>query len=419
MGKLNQTISNCGIEENPDLHKLVQIAALDNDTSVQLAKDGGKPKILGTPTEASLIIMAEKAGFDKQKVLVKYLRLRELPFDSGRKRMSTIHRWNNTQYIIFTKGSYNDTIKQCDRIQVNGQVREMTDDDRLRSKKANADYASRGLRSMALAYRVIDRDVDINKMPIDEAENHLVFVGLTTMSDLPRPEIYDAVKRCHQAKIRIIMVTGDSKLTAKSVAVQIGLTSDKARVISGNELEKMSDDELRKALKGEVVVSTGDGVNDAPALKQADIGIAMGQTGTDVAKEAANMILTDDNFASIVAAIEEGRAVYSNIRKFLTYILTSNVPEAVPSVLFLFSAGLIPLPMTVMQILTVDLGTDMLPALGLGAEAADPDIINQPPRKRSEHLLNKGVMIKAFCWYGLLSSLISTGAYFFVNWQNG
>lgn len=145
----------------------------------------------------------------------------------------------------------------------------------------------------------------------------------------------------------------------------------------------------------------------------------MGQTGTDVAKEAANMILTDDNFASIVAAIEEGRAVYSNIRKFLTYILTSNVPEAVPSVLFLFSAGLIPLPMTVMQILTVDLGTDMLPALGLGAEAADPDIINQPPRKRSEHLLNKSVMIKSFCWYGLLSSLISTGAYFFVNWQNG
>ena len=429
-------------EENPDLHKLVQIAALDNNTSVEPAKDGGKPKILGTPTEASLIIMAEKAGFDKQKVLVKYPRLRELPFDSDRKRMSTIHRWNDTQYIIFTKGSFSDTIKQCDRIQVDGNVREMTDDDRLRAKKANAEYASRGLRSMALAYRVIDRDVDINKMPIDEAESHLIFVGLTTMSDPPRPEIYDAVKRCHQAKLRIIMVTGDSKLTAKSVAVQIGLTSGKARVISGNELEKMSDDELRKALKGEVifarvapeqkyrivkncqangevVASTGDGVNDAPALKQADIGIAMGQTGTDVAKEAANMILTDDNFASIVAAIEEGRAVYSNIRKFLTYILTSNVPEAIPSVLFLFSGGLIPLPMTVMQILTVDLGTDMLPALGLGAEAADPDIINQPPRKRSEHLLNKGVMIKAFCWYGLLSSLISSGAYFFVNWQNG
>lgn len=182
---------------------------------------------------------------------------------------------------------------------------------------------------MALAYRIIDQDTDINKIGIAHAEQHLIFVGLATMSDPPRPEIYDAVKRCHQAKIRIIMVTGDSKLTAKSVAVKIGITSDKARVISGTELNQMSDEELRQVLQGEVifarvapeqkyrivkncqangeiVASTGDGVNDAPALKQADIGIAMGMTGTDVAKDAANMILTDDNFASIVAAIEEG-----------------------------------------------------------------------------------------------------------------
>lgn len=430
-------------EENPDLHKLVQIAALDNDTSIQPSKTkNGKPRILGTPTEASLIVMAQKAGFDKQKVLVKYPRLRELPFDSERKRMSTIHRWNDTQYIIFTKGSYSDTIKQCNRIQIDGQVREITPSDVANAKEANAQYASRGLRSMAMAYKIIDRDVDINQLKIDDAEKDLIFVGLTTMSDPPRPEIYDAVKRCHEAKIRIIMVTGDSKLTAKSVAVQIGLTSDKARVVSGTELETMSDEELRQVLKdevifarvapeqkyrivkncqanGEVVASTGDGVNDAPALKQADIGIAMGMTGTDVAKDAANMILTDDNFASIVAAIEEGRTVYSNIRKFLTYILTSNVPEAIPSVLFLFSGGLIPLPMTVMQILTVDLGTDMLPALGLGAEAADPDVMKQPPRKRNAHLLNKGVIFKAFGWYGLLSSIISTLAYFFVNSQNG
>lgn len=441
-GKVEFNKQQLWYEENPDLHKLVQIAALDNDTTVQPNKKGGKPKILGTPTEASLIIMAQKAGFDKQKVLVKYPRLRELPFDSDRKRMSTIHRWNDTQAIIFTKGAYSETIKQCDRIQVNGEVRKITQADLVNAKKANAEYASRGLRSMALAYRIIDRDTDLNKIDVTQAEQHLIFVGLATMSDPPRPEIYDAVKRCHQAKIRIIMVTGDSKLTAKSVAVKIGITSDKARVISGTELTQMSDEELRQVLRGEVifarvapeqkyrivkncqangeiVASTGDGVNDAPALKQADIGIAMGMTGTDVAKDAANMILTDDNFASIVAAIEEGRAVYSNIRKFLTYILTSNVPEAIPSVLFLFSAGLIPLPMTIMQILTVDLGTDMLPALGLGAEAADPDTMNEPPRKRSEHLLNKQVMLKAFCWYGLISSIISTAAYFFVNYQNG
>ncbi|MDF7638557.1 cation-transporting P-type ATPase [Lactobacillus sp. ESL0791] len=431
-------------EENPDLHKLIQIASLDNDTAVQPSKvKGGKPKILGTPTEASLIIMAEKAGFDRQKVLVKYPRMRELPFDSDRKRMSTIHRWNDQQYIIFTKGSFSDVIKQCDQVQVNGEVRALTQEDRDRADKVNADYAAKGLRSMAMSYRIVDKDsTDINKLTIDEAESHLIFVGLTTMSDPPRPEIYNAVRRCHDAKIKIIMVTGDSTLTAKSVAVQIGLTSDKARVVSGTELEAMSDSDLREALKGEIifarvapeqkykvvktlqengeiVASTGDGVNDAPALKQADIGIAMGMTGTDVAKDAANIVLTDDNFASIVAAIEEGRAVYSNIRKFLTYILTSNVPEAFPSILFLFSAGAIPLPMTVMQILTVDLGTDMLPALGLGAEASDPDVMNQAPRKRNEHLLNKQVMLKAFLWYGLLSSAISVGAYFFVNFQNG
>ena len=318
----------------------------------------------------------------------------------------------------------------------------MTDDDRLRVKKVNADYAARGLRSMALAYRIIPKNEKINNLTVDDAENHLIFVGLVTMSDPPRPEVYNAVKKCHKAKIRIIMVTGDSKLTAKSVAVQIGLTSDKARVISGNELDQMSDEELRKALKeevifarvapeqkyrivkncqanGEIVASTGDGVNDAPALKQADIGIAMGLSGTDVAKDAANMILTDDNFASIVAAIEEGRAVYSNIRKFLTYVLIANVAEAFPSILFLFSGGLIPLPMTAMQMLTIDLGTDILPALGLGVEAADPDVMNQPPRKRSDHLLNKQVILRAFVWYGLLSSIISTGAYFFVNYQNG
>lgn len=430
-------------EENPDLHKLVQIASLDNDTAVQPSKTkGGKPKILGTPTEASLIIMAEKAGFDRQKVLVKYPRLRELPFDSDRKRMSTIHRWNDTQNIIFTKGSFSDVIKQCDQIQVDGQVRAMTKEDQDLAKKRNAGYAAKGLRSMAMAYRIIDQATDVNKLTIETAENHLVFVGLTTMSDPPRPEIYNAVKRCHEAGIKIIMVTGDSKLTAKTVAVQIGLTSDAARVISGDELNTMSEDELREALKGEVifarvapeqkykvvktlqengeiVASTGDGVNDAPALKQADIGIAMGMTGTDVAKDAANIILTDDNFASIVAAIEEGRAVYSNIRKFLTYILTSNVPEAFPSILFLLSGGLIPLPMTVMQILTVDLGTDMLPALGLGGEPVDPDVMKQPPRKRNEHLLNRSVIVKAFLWYGLISSIISISAYFFVNMQNG
>lgn len=262
------------------------------------------------------------------------------------------------------------------------------------------------------------------------------------MSDPPRPEIYEAIKKCHRASIKIIMVTGDSSLTAKSVAVKIGLTSDKARVVTGGELDSMSKEDLKKALAGEIifarvapeqkykivstlqemgeiVASTGDGVNDAPALKKADIGVAMGVTGTDVAKDAADMILTDDNFASIVAAIEEGRTVYSNIQKFLIYILNSNLPEAVPSALFLFSRGAIPLPLTVMQILTVDLGTDMMPALGLGSEKAEPGIMDKPPRARDAHLMSKTVLWKAFAWYGLIASIISSGAYFFVNHLNG
>lgn len=425
---------------NPDLKRLIEIGALDNDTSIESNTNGAKPKILGTPTEAALVIMAQKAGFDLPKS--QLTRVHEYPFDSVRKRMSTVNKFNDKQSILFVKGSFSDMIKYCDSIQVDGKVEKLSDEEKVNIAKVNANYASQGLRSMAFAYRIFDNNTDFDKLNADDAESNLVFVGLASMSDPPRPEIYEAVRQCHDAKIRIIMVTGDSKLTAKSVAVKIGITSEKARVVSGNELNQMSDDQLREVLKdevifarvapeqkykivstlqenGEIVAATGDGVNDAPALKKADIGVAMGMSGTDVAKEAANMILTDDNFASIVAAIEEGRAVYSNIRKFLTYILTSNVPEAFPSILFLFSAGLIPLPMTIMQILVVDLGTDMIPALGLGAERADPDIMNEPPRSRTEHLLNRSVFWKAFFWYGLIESLVSVGAYFFVNYQNG
>lgn len=430
----------------PELALLVRVASLNNDTQVQQDKDSGKPKILGTPTEAALVILAEKAGFDLAAATAKTPRLKEFPFDSDRKRMSTVHRLDDQTLMLCVKGSLSDTVHQCDTIQVDGKVRPITEDDRRAINAANNKYAKLGLRSLAAAYREFPAETDtasqLDKMTIEDAENHLTFVGLTVMADPPRPEIYEAVRKCHEANIKIIMVTGDSTLTAKSIAVKIGLTSDQARVVTGTELDAMTEDQLQDALKGEIifarvapeqkykivstlqkngeiVASTGDGVNDAPALKKADIGVAMGVTGTDVAKDAADMILTDDNFASIVAAIEEGRTVYANLQKFLTYILTSNVPEAIPSALFLFSGGLIPLPMTVMQILTVDLGTDMLPALGLGSEKAEPGIMHQPPRAKNAHLLSKRVIWKAFAWYGLISSVISTAAYFFVNYQNG
>ena len=431
---------------DPDLDLLIRLVAFNNDTEVEPAKGKARPKILGTRTEASLVILAQKSGIDTNAYTQKFPRLKELPFDSDRKRMTTIHQHDPQTLSICTKGSLSDLLPHCDTIQENGKVRPLTQADKDAIDAANRKYAALGLRSIATAYREIpqaaDKEKQLDGLTIETAETKLTFVGLAIMSDPPRPEIYAAIKKCHNASIKIIMVTGDSSLTAKSIAVKIGLTSDKARVVTGTELDAMSKADLKQALAGEIifarvapeqkykivstlqemgeiVASTGDGVNDAPALKKADIGVAMGVTGTDVAKDAADMILTDDNFASIVAAIEEGRTVYSNIQKFLIYILNSNLPEAVPSALFLFSRGAIPLPLTVMQILTVDLGTDMMPALGLGSEKAEPGIMDKPPRARNAHLMSRTVLWKAFAWYGLIASIISSGAYFFVNHLDG
>lgn len=435
------------LTQEPDLSQLLRIATLNNDTEVDEGTGEEKAKILGTSTEASLVILSRKAGIDVKAENRTYPRLKELPFDSNRKLMSTITKNQTGQVIIDTKGALSSELLICDRILDNGIVRPLTDADKQHIMSVNEKYAKQGLRSLAFSYREVDQDdplihVSLDDFQIGNAETHMIFVGLAIMSDPPRPEIFDAVKKCRRARIRIIMVTGDSPITAKSIAVRIGITSDKASVITGDQLDNMSDDALRQAVKGEVifarvapehkfrivsmcqkngeiVASTGDGVNDAPALKRADIGIAMGVTGTDVAKDAADMILTDDNFASIVSAIEEGRTVYSNLQKFLLYILNSNMPEAAPSVVFLLTRGLVPLPLTVMQILTVDLGTDLLPALGLGIEKSEPGIMNQPPRPQDSHLLNKSIIWKAFGLYGLIASIISTGAYFFVNHENG
>lgn len=408
--------------------------------------------VLGDPTEACLGVVAEKAGLKLENIQNEQPRIRELHFDSRRKRMTTIHQLNKPIHgknrVAYTKGAPKELIELCENVLINGQIRPITDDMKKKAMTANDNYARQGLRVLAVAVRYLgldDQDIptSLSAYTPEIIEQKMTFIGLVVMADPPRPEVKEAVQKCHQAGIRIVMITGDYGLTAESIAKRIGIvTGDHPRVISGLELEGMSDDQLKNALKdevifarvapeqkyrvvdnlqqlGEVVAVTGDGVNDAPALKKADIGVAMGITGTDVAKEAADMILTDDNFASIVHAVEQGRAAYNNIRKFLLYILNSNVPEAAPSMAFLLSKGAIPLPLTIMQILFIDLGTDLIPALGLGSEKPEAGIMNKPPRNLKEPLLNRTILIKAFFWYGILESIVSLSAYFFVNSING
>ncbi|MBT1173331.1 cation-transporting P-type ATPase [Bifidobacterium sp. MA2] len=440
----------------------------------------GRWQVYGDPTEACLLVSCQKAGLEPDDLARTMPRVAELPFDSRRKRMTVIDRVpadgnapasgitsdgasSADRLVAFTKGAPNEVVRLATRVRVGGRIEPMTDDLRERIMAANDAYADRGLRVLAVASRELDADeraaalADAGPGPTgpdpvpagavaltpESIERDLTFVGLEAMVDPPRPEVAAAVDKCRSAGIRIIMITGDYGRTAMAIARRIGIVEGPhARVISGPDLGAMTDAELTEALRGEVifarmapeqklrvvsclqnmgeiVATTGDGVNDAPALKKADVGVAMGVTGTDVAKEAADIILTDDNFASIVAAIEEGRAVYANIRRFLLYILNSNMPEAVPSAVYLFSGGLIPLPLTTMQILTIDLGTDMLPALGLGTEPPEEGVMDQPPRDPHERLLNRHTLLKAFLWYGVLGTIASLVGYFLVNVMNG
>ncbi|MBF7093950.1 cation-transporting P-type ATPase [Streptococcus sp. HF-1907] len=433
------------LADNESLEHLVRFAHLCSNAQV-LPPDGDHPNytVLGDPTEACLNVLAEKAGLSLDKNHAWAPRLKELPFDSVRKRMTTVHSLetpvDKSNYISITKGAPKEIAELCRFYKDQNGIHGMNDQVFNQILAANDQFAQDGLRVLAIAYRTVQEESD--QWTQEVLENQMIFLGLVAMSDPPRQGVREAVEKCHQASIRIIMVTGDYGLTALSIAKKIGIVrGDDARVISGLELESLSDTQLKEALKGEVVFArvapeqkyrvvtalqelgevvavTGDGVNDAPALKKADIGVAMGITGTDVAKESADMILTDDNFTSIVHAIEEGRAVYQNIKKFLTYIFNSNTPEAVPSAFFLFSKGWVPLPLTVMQILAVDLGTDMIPALGLGVEPPAPGVMNHPPRKLTDRLLNKGLLMKAFLWYGIIESILAMGAFFLTYWIN-
>ncbi len=432
--------------EGSDLNALLTAAGLCTNARL-LPPDPDRPRwsVLGDPTEGALRVLAAKGNLNLEEVERRIPRVRELPFESRRKRMSTLHRLAGRGYMAFTKGAPREVLGLCTRFLMDGRETPLDEGLRERILEANDTFARAGLRVLAVAHRLIPLEVlsrTADASP-DTVERDLTFLGLVAMMDPPRPEVAQAVETCRRAGIRIIMITGDYGLTAESIARRIGiLEGPRARLVNGSDLDRMSDEDLRELLRGEVlfaratpehklrvvsalrdmghvVAVTGDGVNDAPALKKAQIGIAMGRTGTDVAKEAADIILTDDNFATIVNAIEEGRAVYANIKKFTTYIFTSNTPEAVPFILFALSRGQIPLALNVMHILAVDLGTDLVPALALGAERVEPGTMDKPPRSLTEHVITPSLLARAYLFLGPLQSLAVMAAFYAQYWMSG
>ncbi len=410
-----------------DTTLLLHGALLCNDALLEEKTDdaGNRSwRILGDPTEGALVVAAAKSGYSRDEASLALPRVQEVPFDSERKRMSTIHRADGqaaaslfaglgvTPLIAFVKGAPDVILELCTQQLAGGQAVALSDAQRSAILEQNHSMASSALRVLAVACRPFaELPSAIDPQTV---EKDLVFVGLLGMIDPPRPEVIDALKRSRSAGLKSVMVTGDYKDTAEAIARDIGLLTPGGLVLTGPEIEKLSDQELIDrvdqldvccrvspqhktrivdALKarGHVVAMTGDGVNDAPALKRANIGIAMGITGSDVAKQTADMILTDDNFASIVAAIEQGRIIYSNIRKFVYFLLACNVGE----ILIIFGAMVIglPIPLKPVQLLWLNLVSDGAPALALGLEKGDPDIMAQPPRSPAEPVINRDMAV--------------------------
>lgn len=406
----------------------------------RIRRADGRWTATGDPTEVALLEFVIDHGLAHRPSL---RRMGELPFDADRKRMSTLH-WSEGRLLAFTKGAPESVLPLCTAILLNGTSHPLTEEERATITNQSRAFAEQAHRVLAIAMREVAHQPE--RIEVETIERDLTFLGLVAMVDPPRREVPAAVAICRQAGVRVVMITGDHPLTALAVAREIGLVAGQRTedanvpptVIEGTQLDHLSDEQLRELLKpspvgspplfarmaprhklrvvsilkdmGEVVAVTGDGVNDAPALKRADIGVAMGLSGSDVAKETADMIVLDDNFATIVYAIEEGRTVYDNIRKFSTYILASNVPEIVPFVGYGLAGW--PLALTVPQILAVDLGTDMIPALGLGAERPHIDVMDRPPRDRRERMLNLPLLLRAYLFLGVIEAVTAMTAFF-------
>ena len=410
-------------EANPSVYAvgldlLLKAGLLCNDS--RLLNSGEKWQILGDPTEAALIVAARKQGLFKENLEKEYPRVDEIPFSSERKLMTTIHKHQN-RLFVFSKGA-GEVILERSRLSIEERQKLLN---RLHT------MAGEGLRTLAFAYKEIALE-----LPEREVEKDFMFLGFMGMIDPPRPEVKEAISLCKQAGIKTVMITGDHLLTAKAIGREIGIWN-KGLALSGNDLDRTSDGELAQQInnieiiarvspqhklrlvdafqkRGDIVAMTGDGVNDAPALKKADIGVAMGIAGTEVSKESSNLILLDDNFATIVQAIEEGRNIYNNIRKFITYLITDNIGALIAYVAMLIFG--LPLPLTALQILFINLIMDGPKAIALAVEPGEPQIMRELPRKAKEHIINRGSLAYIF-FIGFLISTIVSFVYILSLWQ--
>ncbi|WP_063774145.1 cation-translocating P-type ATPase [Streptacidiphilus rugosus] len=396
----------------------------------------------GDPTELALLELPARLGAALAPEQRDQDRVALFRFDPHTRLMTTVDRIQG-MVVLHTKGAPEEVLTHATSLFAPGGARALTPEDRARVVRAVGRLAARGLRVLAVARRPLDPGRPSPESR-DQAERDLCLLGLVALADPPRPEVARAIERAHHAGITVNVVTGDNGLTAAAVAEQVGVGHRGMRIVTGPELDAMGEQELDALLarreelifartspeaklriadalraEGCTVAMTGDGVNDAPALRSADIGVAMGRSGTDVARESATMVLTDDNFATIVAAVEAGRRTYDNIRKFIVYIFTHAVPEVVPFLVFALAGGAVPLPLTVMQILAVDLGTDTLPALALGRERAEPGLMDRPPRPRDERVIRPAMLARAWGFLGLISAALVMGGYFLTLGRGG
>ncbi|MBV6626401.1 MAG: cation-translocating P-type ATPase [Rivularia sp. (in: Bacteria)] len=450
------------VEDYPEVTPLLVPCAVCNDAVLQQEK--GDWIILGDPTEGALVTLAGKAGIEQDQWNSKLPRVGEFPFSSERKRMSVICQVeqvdtgvsvlpdvdpaisnlvnNNENYLMFTKGSPELILQRCTQIFAGNSAVELTQQQRDRILAANERMAGVGLRVLGFAYKALSEKPPENSE--EQSEQELVWLGLVGMLDAPRPEVREAVRECREAGIRPVMITGDHQLTAKAIATDLGIADSQDKVLIGQELQRMSDAELEKNVdnvsiyarvspehklrivqalqrRDKFVAMTGDGVNDAPALKQADIGIAMGITGTDVSKEASDMVLLDDNFATIVSATKEGRVVYTNIRRFIKYILGSNIGEVITIAAAPILLPMGGVPLSPLQILWMNLVTDGLPALALAVEPPEPDVMKRPPFSPKESIFARGLgfyMIRIGIIFAIITIILMNWAYYYTRPEN-